>query len=185
MVVVTPRYFETLGIPLIRGRAFDRTDGTKGHEAAIVNERFAAVHFPSGRHRFNSGRILAGAASDEGRPDRRASLIRSAGGLDPPSCSSTAIDAQLGAPREWSSACCLRQVDGDQPDCRRVHAEARPTVTARAGGPLAARNPVARHPVARHPERLGACDHGHHHPWRVFIFQGASTGLLASRCELA
>jgi hypothetical protein len=44
MVVVTPRYFETLGIPLIRGRAFDRTDGTKGHEAAIVNERFAAVH---------------------------------------------------------------------------------------------------------------------------------------------
>jgi putative ABC transport system permease protein len=45
-VVVGPRYFDTVGIPLLRGRAFADSDGTTGHEVAIVNQRFASMHFP-------------------------------------------------------------------------------------------------------------------------------------------
>jgi predicted permease len=46
LVSIGPRYFETLGIQLGRGRTFDTLDGTSGHDAAIVNQRFAVVHFP-------------------------------------------------------------------------------------------------------------------------------------------
>src|SRR5262249_30614709 len=45
MVLVGPRYFETLGLPLLRGRALDKTDGAPGHEALVVNQRFVAMHF--------------------------------------------------------------------------------------------------------------------------------------------
>ena len=41
MVTIGPRYFETLGLPLIRGREFLQEDGGNGHAAAIVNERLA------------------------------------------------------------------------------------------------------------------------------------------------
>jgi hypothetical protein len=45
-VVIGARYFETLGLALVRGRAFTATDGTPGHESAIVNQLFASVYFP-------------------------------------------------------------------------------------------------------------------------------------------
>jgi len=45
MVLVGPRYFQTIGLPLLRGRALDGTDGTPGHEAVVVNRRFVAMHF--------------------------------------------------------------------------------------------------------------------------------------------
>jgi hypothetical protein len=41
------RYFETLGVRPIRGRAFTPTDGRAGFENAIVNRRFAAMFFPN------------------------------------------------------------------------------------------------------------------------------------------
>ena len=44
-VIIGPRYFETLGNTVLRGRAFDDLDGTAGHDNAIVNQRFAAMHF--------------------------------------------------------------------------------------------------------------------------------------------
>ena len=44
-LVVGPHYFETLGMRLLRGRAFADGDGTPGHEIAIVNQRFVAMHF--------------------------------------------------------------------------------------------------------------------------------------------
>ena len=37
-----PRYFETLGLRVLRGRTFDALDGTPGHDTAIVNQRFVA-----------------------------------------------------------------------------------------------------------------------------------------------
>jgi putative ABC transport system permease protein len=40
VVWASERYFATLGIPLISGRAFAPTDGRPGAEAAIVNQRF-------------------------------------------------------------------------------------------------------------------------------------------------
>jgi len=44
-VVVGPRYFDAVGLTLRRGRVFADTDGTTGHEVAIVKQRFATMHF--------------------------------------------------------------------------------------------------------------------------------------------
>jgi predicted permease len=45
MVSVSAGYFETLGVKLQRGRMFTDADGTPGHDAAIVNQRFVTMHF--------------------------------------------------------------------------------------------------------------------------------------------
>ena len=45
MVEISNGYFDTLHVPVVRGRAFLEGDGTPGHEAAIVNQRFVAMHF--------------------------------------------------------------------------------------------------------------------------------------------
>jgi putative ABC transport system permease protein len=45
MVSVSAGYFDTLGVRLVRGRTFDAADGTPGHESALVNQRFVAMHF--------------------------------------------------------------------------------------------------------------------------------------------
>jgi putative ABC transport system permease protein len=48
MLTVDPRYFRTIGLSLQRGRDLTDEDGRTGREpAAIVNQRFAALHFPS------------------------------------------------------------------------------------------------------------------------------------------
>jgi predicted permease len=46
MLTVDPRYFGTVGLPILRGRAFTDTDGMPGQESAIINTRFAQMHFP-------------------------------------------------------------------------------------------------------------------------------------------
>ena len=45
MVSISPGYFDTLGVKLQRGRSLTDADGTPGHEAAIVNQRFVTMHF--------------------------------------------------------------------------------------------------------------------------------------------
>jgi putative ABC transport system permease protein len=45
-LTVDPRYFETLGVQLLKGRAFVDTDGMPGHESVIINQQFAQMHFP-------------------------------------------------------------------------------------------------------------------------------------------
>jgi predicted permease len=45
-VSVSENYFETIQLPLRRGRAFGPRDGAPGNETAIVNERFVAQHIP-------------------------------------------------------------------------------------------------------------------------------------------
>jgi predicted permease len=47
LLIIGPRYFETLGARLARGRGFEAVDGSPGHQAAIVNQRFVAMHFGS------------------------------------------------------------------------------------------------------------------------------------------
>ncbi len=42
---VGTRYFDAVGIGLIRGRTFDATEGTPGREAAIINQRLASMYF--------------------------------------------------------------------------------------------------------------------------------------------
>jgi putative ABC transport system permease protein len=44
-VTIGTRYFETMGLSLLRGRRFDDLDGTAGYDTAIVNQRFVATHF--------------------------------------------------------------------------------------------------------------------------------------------
>jgi predicted permease len=47
LLTIDPRYFKTLGLPLRQGREFTDEDGMPGREAsAIINQRFAALHFP-------------------------------------------------------------------------------------------------------------------------------------------
>ena len=45
-VTITAPFFDVLGVPLVRGRAFQSTDGAPGRETVIVNERLAAQFFP-------------------------------------------------------------------------------------------------------------------------------------------
>jgi putative ABC transport system permease protein len=44
--LVTPGYFETLGIPLLAGRAFDGSDGADTPLVVVVNEAAAARYYP-------------------------------------------------------------------------------------------------------------------------------------------
>jgi len=57
--VVTPDYFRTLGIPLVRGRTFTDRDTASSPPVIIVNETFARRVFPNGDaigHRIRSWR---------------------------------------------------------------------------------------------------------------------------------
>jgi len=60
--VVTPGYFATLGIPLVRGRDFSAADRAGMADVAILNEAFAATLFPGenpvGQTLTNEGRTL-------------------------------------------------------------------------------------------------------------------------------
>ena len=44
-VTAGPRYFETLGVTVVRGRDFDELDGSPGHDAVIVNQLLAGRWF--------------------------------------------------------------------------------------------------------------------------------------------
>jgi predicted permease len=44
--LISPRYFATLGIPILAGRDFDERDNTRVPHVVIVNETFARRHFP-------------------------------------------------------------------------------------------------------------------------------------------
>ena len=47
-VVIGPRYFQTLDVPLVRGRDFTDEDGGPGQPGAIVNERFVSQFLAGG-----------------------------------------------------------------------------------------------------------------------------------------
>jgi putative ABC transport system permease protein len=47
MLTVDPAYFDTIGLPVVRGRRFSSADGTPGHESAVINTQFARMHFPN------------------------------------------------------------------------------------------------------------------------------------------
>jgi predicted permease len=44
--IVSPGFFRTTGLAIVRGRVFNEQDGRPGAEALIVDERFAATIFP-------------------------------------------------------------------------------------------------------------------------------------------
>lgn len=45
---VSPEYFDTMAIPLVRGRSFDRADMTSETGAMLVNEAFVRRYWPAG-----------------------------------------------------------------------------------------------------------------------------------------
>lgn len=47
-VYVGPRYFQTLRIPIVRGRDLTAQDGAPGHEGVIVNQRLVSMFFQNG-----------------------------------------------------------------------------------------------------------------------------------------
>jgi putative ABC transport system permease protein len=47
-LMIGPGYLEAIGATAVRGRTFVAEDGGPGRAAAIVNERFAVLHFPGG-----------------------------------------------------------------------------------------------------------------------------------------
>ncbi len=47
MLTISPQYFKTIALPLQRGRDLTDEDGMTGREAAVINQRFAALHFPN------------------------------------------------------------------------------------------------------------------------------------------
>jgi predicted permease len=48
MLGVDPRYFDTVGVQVLRGRGFTSADGLAGQENAIINARLAQMYFPTG-----------------------------------------------------------------------------------------------------------------------------------------
>jgi predicted permease len=48
MDTVGEAYFETMGIPILRGRGFLKSDGAEAPRVAVVNERFAKHYWPGG-----------------------------------------------------------------------------------------------------------------------------------------
>ena len=47
MLTIGDTYFETLNLRLARGRALQSSDGLAGHEAAVINQQFASMYFPT------------------------------------------------------------------------------------------------------------------------------------------
>jgi predicted permease len=63
-LLVTPRYFETLGVPLRAGRGFTPRDGPKAPRVAVVNEAMVRRFFPQGSP---LGRRIGLGGPDHGR----------------------------------------------------------------------------------------------------------------------
>jgi predicted permease len=69
---VGPRYFNTLGIPLVAGREFAETDDSAAPKVAVVNETFARMHGNGGNGNggsANGGSNLLGARIGVTSPD--------------------------------------------------------------------------------------------------------------------
>ena len=61
--VVTPGYFDTLGVPLLAGRAINSEDRTGGESAVVVNRSWLDAHAPDhDEHSILGTRVLVGSA---------------------------------------------------------------------------------------------------------------------------
>jgi predicted permease len=82
-LVVSPDYFKTLGIPLVQGRFFEKSDGPNSQPVAVVSESFARRVWPDGNALGNKVRVfedtpwysIVGVAGD---------VLQSGLGMEPP-----------------------------------------------------------------------------------------------------
>jgi putative ABC transport system permease protein len=92
-VTISPRFFDTVGVQLRRGRLFNEIDGTPGHESVIINEKLAAQLFanedPIGRRiRFVQGQ------AGPGQPPPPVPVWRTIVGISPTIRHSSPQDAE-------------------------------------------------------------------------------------------
>jgi predicted permease len=66
MEITTPTYFETLGVPLVRGRLFDETDRKGVARVVVVNEAMARAYWPQSD--AIGKRLWLGAPTDTAAP---------------------------------------------------------------------------------------------------------------------
>ena len=97
-VTVGPGYFETLGLPVTRGRTFTPVDRVSRRESAIVNDRFAAMFF---RDQDPIGRRIQLGSTGHQRDDEAATWLTIVGVTR--SCT---LPADLRPPRGRSSRLC-------------------------------------------------------------------------------
>ena len=70
IVTIGLRYFDTLGVALLRGRDFRESDTGVGDVPAIVNARFAELHFPDRDPIGQRIRLTANGLRDDTEPER-------------------------------------------------------------------------------------------------------------------
>jgi putative ABC transport system permease protein len=78
-------YFATLGIPVIRGRAFAARDDTGSPAVAVINETMAKRYWASGQDPLQDSILIGGSQASDGEPARRiVGIVGDAhyGGLD-------------------------------------------------------------------------------------------------------
>ncbi len=68
IVSISPRYFEAMGVTLVRGRVFEAADKAPGSAVAIVNQRFAEIYFPQADPIGQQIRLVETAAPDRALP---------------------------------------------------------------------------------------------------------------------
>jgi putative ABC transport system permease protein len=86
-VTISSRFFEVVGVQVVRGRPFHDTDGTLGGETAIINERAAAQFFPGvdpigKRIRFTPRENTSGGFAPA-RPEASREIWRTIVGMSP------------------------------------------------------------------------------------------------------
>jgi putative ABC transport system permease protein len=69
-MLVSPSYFETLKIPLLRGRGFTESDRRDGPPVAIINQAMAREFWPDGDPLRDQLVIGRGLGQDFGEPVR-------------------------------------------------------------------------------------------------------------------
>jgi predicted permease len=76
--IVGPEYFSTLGIPLVRGRAFSAKDNSSAPSVVIVNEALAERYWPGGNAVGNRIRIGRGCEKGEGARAEIVGVVKNA-----------------------------------------------------------------------------------------------------------
>ena len=74
VVAITPKFFDVLGLQVVRGRNFQSSDGLPGGDSILINQRFAEQFFPGqnplGRRiRFKPGTTSRFTFAENGKPD--------------------------------------------------------------------------------------------------------------------
>ena len=95
---VSPNYFETMGIPLVRGRLLDAHDGAGRVAAVVISQSLAERKFP-GRDPLGNGIRIGPAAGSKDQP--WATIVGVVGNVKQSSLGIGHTDAVYTTPTEW------------------------------------------------------------------------------------